>query len=69
MKEYTCDGCNEQMSVDTCASQLIPEFEKDKMTLTCPCLDCIVKSMCSVSCKKFSKYTDILFDLRICPKG
>ena len=59
-----CEGCNESIYGDkVCASQLKSKI-KDKETIVyCPCVECLVKGMCTISCDAFTKYCEKLVEI------
>lgn len=62
-----CDGC---VSKDTCFL-LDPPYYKDDTTVrkfdptSCPCQDCLVKSICTEKCKSFKIIEDVMHEYYI----
>jgi len=47
MKNKNCEGCNAQW--DNCSSH----YNND---CSCPCVDCVVKVICTYYCEKWTKW-------------
>jgi hypothetical protein len=59
-----CKGCKEHFINygHMCASSLDPVIIVENEIIYCPCMSCLVKSMCEESCDKFDTYSDHLID-------
>jgi len=57
-----CYGCVEFLEENKCASEVPPEFIKNKRSISCPCRKCLVKSICVKPCEKYSLYVNVFWD-------
>ena len=48
-----CRGCVTLSQGGRCVSDLIPRISE---TEECPCITCLVKTMCLVTCEEFNAY-------------
>lgn len=48
-----CEGCNTAVNGSQCMLSIIPHLSS---TQQCPCLTCIVKPICIVTCDRFEEY-------------
>lgn len=56
-----CKGCVTLSSEGRCIGGFIPRISE---TEYCPCLNCILKGMCSFACEKFGAYSKKCIRLR-----
>lgn len=62
MNDYKeCKGCVTLTSVGRCIGGFIPRISETEF---CPCLNCILKGMCSIPCEKFGSYSRKCIRLR-----
>ena len=57
LKDAYCRGCTSYYGIDRInkVCDMLPINENEK----CPCVDCLIKSMCDDGCKLFAKYCGI----------
>ena len=48
-----CRGCETLSPKGHCNNELVPHISDID---ACPCINCIIKSMCSFGCEKFNEY-------------
>jgi len=53
-----CYGCVE-FEENKCASEVPPEFIKNKRIIYCPCRKCLVKPICVEPCEKYFLYVNV----------
>lgn len=60
LMENECRGCHSYISNEqkVCDAGIIPYISETEL---CPCLNCIVKGMCEVTCVEFRKYAHQCF--------
>ena len=52
MKPKICEGC---LTYDNCTETLM---DYNKLTKQCPCIICLIKGVCKISCKEFDENKD-----------
>jgi hypothetical protein len=52
--ENDCKGCNSlSRQTNLCSAGIRPQLPEIKQ---CPCIKCLVKTMCNTACEKFQDY-------------
>jgi len=57
-RRSACDGCSFEKLKCSMYQLLFLGYIKEKDFNKCPCIECIVKLVCEVSCKQFDEHSD-----------